>query len=75
MLWLLWLAGCVLCATLGKARGRDPVMCFGAGLFLGPLALVWIAITDARPQCTACRERIDREATICPKCRTARAAS
>ncbi len=41
---------------------------FWLGFFLGPLGIFMVFSLDNRPKCQHCRNRIDREASVCPYC-------
>lgn len=68
----------VLCALLSTAVGASRgfgVAAFFLGLVLGPVGLAAVvANPGTRVKCDKCREFVERDATICPKCRTDRQA-
>jgi hypothetical protein len=67
------LVALVFAGISAAVGGRKGMAVSGAvaGLTLGPLGLIWIAVQKGnRRQCPACREDIDRLATVCSHCRT-----
>ena len=62
--WILWAAAGY---KAGDARNA-PVSGFILGLLFGPVGVVVALLDDHRPRCAACRERIQRQASLCPHC-------
>lgn len=60
-----------LWAVAGYAAGRRfnaPFTGFLLGLIFGPIGVIIAGFNDGRPQCAACRQRIERWASLCPYC-------
>lgn len=56
---------------LGAAIGnnqRRPLLGFVAGTLLGPIGWFAMALSDYRPKCPACMNRVNHGATICAHC-------
>ena len=72
MLVGLWMVFPLLGAWGGRRRGRTTEG-FLLGCLLGPLGCLLVPFLSERGggRCPACREVVQREATICPHCRTA----
>ncbi len=67
---LVWVLFGLVGAAIGQTRCR-PVAGFLLGMLLGPIGWLLIAFSDGRPQCPACRERIQPAAAVCGHCRAA----
>jgi len=79
-----WLACGVIAAIISDSKGRSGCGGLLLGLLLGPIGLAVALLLGATPeklrdiertspdrrQCSACREIIAHDATICPHCRT-----
>ena len=64
----LWTMCGVIAGLIGSQKGQG---CGGvvAGVLLGPFGILLILFTTGnRAKCRFCREKIDREATVCPRC-------
>lgn len=61
----------VVAGVIGAQKG-EPVKAALVGFFFGPLGVILALLSsgDRRP-CPQCRESINREATICPRCHSA----
>lgn len=67
---LIWLVCAVLGAVIGSSKG-EAGSGFVAGLIFGPLGLLFaLASSGNRMPCPACKESINKKATICPHCKT-----
>lgn len=68
-LLVLWAIFGVVGAWIGERRGGRGGMGCLAGILLGPIGWLIMAVTgpDKLP-CPHCRERIHEAATVCPKC-------
>lgn len=66
-----WVAFTGIGAAVGHSRGQLWAGIIG-GAMLGPLGilLVYVGSKPTRIPCLHCREKIDRLAAICPRCRT-----
>lgn len=64
------LAACTLCGLLVGSRREAGNAGAALGFFFGPIGVLAAFALDNRPRCNTCRERIDREAAICPHCAT-----
>lgn len=67
---LLWWAICAIIASLVGAKKGRPVLGFFLGLLCGPIGiLTTLLIKGNRRECPRCRERIHKDAWVCPYCR------
>ncbi len=68
---LLWWTICAIIASVVGARKGRPVLGFLLGLLCGPIGiLITLLIKGNRRECSHCRERIHKNASICPHCQT-----
>ena len=66
--WLVLFGGAG--ALLGRMRGH-PIFGFFIGAVIGPLGLIIILFSrNDRWKCPACRMPVERDASICPHCRS-----
>jgi hypothetical protein len=70
LIW--WALPCgVACALIARNKGRSDKTWFFMGFFFGWFAVIFALLSEnTRPLCLACKERIHKDATICPHCRT-----
>ena len=73
LIFLAAVIGAFVCGIVGYAiadQKNAGMPGFWLGLLLGPIGIVIAAVAlDNRPQCPACRSRIERGASVCPACR------
>jgi len=67
---IVWI-GCAIGATILGAQKGNTLVGLVLGMLLGPLGLLLVALAkDNKRECPQCRERIHREANVCPHCRS-----
>ena len=67
--WMLF--GGLIGYAISQRRGLSPVAGFLGGILLGPfLAPLMFFVTPERQRCPECAEWIQRQAKICPHCKT-----
>ncbi len=66
-IWLLFGAGT---AAIANSNGRGALGWFMIGLLFGPIGIIAALIAGSGYQCPRCKKSVDKEATICPHCRT-----
>ncbi len=63
-----WLLCGVVSAMIGEKKGEG-CLGFFFGLLLGPIGIVIALLSKGnRKVCPFCKELINRDATVCPKC-------
>jgi hypothetical protein len=65
-----WLFFGIVAALIGQRKGEG---CLGfiVGVLFGPFGLLFVIFSSGnRMACSACREKIHKDASICPHCRT-----
>ena len=70
---VLWVVCAVITAAIMSHKRRSPIIGLIVGAFLGPFAVL-LALASGRGhsiKCRFCRETIDRDASICPRCQSA----
>jgi hypothetical protein len=69
---VLWVVPIVLTTKLGKQKGRDSAVLYGVALGWIGVLVVWALPADARSspyrECPFCKERVRKDATVCPHC-------
>ena len=67
--WIILFGGAGI--LLGRMRGH-PIFGFFIGVVMGPLGLIIILLSrNDRFKCHACKMPVERDASICPHCRSA----
>jgi len=66
VIWILFGIGA---AIIANSRGASGCLWFGLGVLLGPFALLFALFTGGKT-CPACKSKIHKDATKCPKCQT-----
>jgi hypothetical protein len=64
---LLWIACSVLAAFIASAKGGNTLLAAALGLFLGPIGVLFAFFIGGK-LCPACKSRIHKDATRCPRC-------
>lgn len=66
----LWLIFPILGAWIGSKKG-EAFMGFIVGLLFGPFGILFAILSSGnRTPCPACREKIHKNASVCPHCRS-----
>lgn len=81
IIFLVWLISAYVCSSMARNKGHDPLTWGLIGFFVGPLAILFIAIASEREernepmntsvgskQCYRCAELIRAEANACRYC-------
>lgn len=66
---LFWFICAMLAGAIGGKKGEGGIG-FLVGLFFGPFGVLFAILSSGKLiKCRFCKERIDKEASICPHCR------
>jgi hypothetical protein len=69
-IYLIWWAVCGIIASVIGSKKDRPILGLMLGLLCGPLGvLITMLIKGDRQTCTHCKERVHKDALICPYCR------
>lgn len=71
MFWAWMIFGAFTGALAAQRKGFGTAAGVLGGAFLGFLAPLMFFVTATKRRCPACAELIQKQATICPHCRTA----
>ena len=75
LLWIIaaWFMVAFFAANVASTQRRSPMAWFLGGLLVGPVALLALAgMRDLGLECESCREPIDKRASVCPHCQSAK---
>jgi hypothetical protein len=69
-IYLIWWAVCgIIASVIGSIKDR-PILGLTFGLLCGPVGvMIILLIKGSRETCTHCKERIHKDALVCPSCR------
>ena len=67
---VLWIFFGIVTAIVASGKGRSGCGWFLIGVLFGPFGLIAAFAVGSSYQCPKCKKGIDKEATICPYCRT-----
>ena len=71
MILFFWCLFALVGVAAAQRKGFSPVAGLIGGLLLGPLSVLLFFVSSSKRKCPKCAEWISKEATVCPKCRSA----
>jgi len=72
-MWILiifWIIFGLICYKLAEDKNRDKNLAFWMGVLFGFFAVIYYFCVKGGILCPKCRERISKDAELCPYCRT-----